>query len=146
MPNHAFKRSERRLEIELSGRIDEAEAERFLAELRDELGSFKSRPLVVIDLERLVDSTILARAKLVEAQVLLGERAKRTAWISKRPRFRGLALLVCHGSEDPNAKVLPTRAQAEQWLASSFDRVKDIGPRVESRLDEIRARLKRGGR
>ena len=92
-----------RVTVRLAGRLDEPEAASLYEAMGAALTKLGTRPFVVLDLTGLTGSTILARAKLTDLQEFLAVSAKRTAWISNKPRFRGMALMVCHASADPNA-------------------------------------------
>lgn len=134
-----------RLTVQLVGKFDEPEAAALYQAMGAALTKLGTRPFVVLDLTGVTGSTILARAKLTDLQEFLAVRAKRTAWISNKPRFRGMALMVCHASADPNAKVVPNAELAEKWLGSDFDRINDIGKVVEDKVDSLRKLHKKQG-
>lgn len=99
-------------------------------------------PRITIDLDAINASTLLGRAKLIELQELIKDAGGRTAWISGRPRFRGLALVVCHAAGDSGAKVVSKAPQALDWLDGEGRRIEDAPLPVERSMALVRARRK----
>lgn len=130
-----------RVYVELRGPLDETCALELYALLAAWLKKTQ-QPQITIDLDAIEVSTLLGRAKLIELQELIKEAGGRTAWVSKRPRFRGLALVVCHAAGDSGAKVLSKAQQAPAWLEGQGQRIEDAPLPVEGSLALARARQK----
>lgn len=124
--------------MRLVGPLDESQTASILEGVTEALSNLEN-PQVIFDLDRVTDSTLLGRAKLIELQELLASFGGRTVWMSRRPRFRGMALVVCHAAHDPNAKVVSTPEQAERWFRSTTDRIFDAHKPVDAGLAKIRA-------
>lgn len=123
--------------IRLIGTLDEATAIEAVESIsRRVLASPEEMP-VMIDMAELEGCQILARAQLIELQSQIRDAGRRSAWVSSRSRFRGLALLICHGAEDPNATVVTSQEQAKEWFASDEVRI-DAAKRVVERLQSIK--------
>ena len=122
----------------LTGTLVEDEATLLGREVWEQLADAAPSLSVLFDLTQLHGCQLLARPALIELQrrIKLGKR--RTAWFATRPRFRGLALLVCHEANDARASVVTTRKQAAEWFAGDGLR-EDAAKRVARRLAEIKA-------
>jgi len=70
----------------------------------------------LIDFNELSTVSVQARASLVELQVALGKQLRRTAYVSDRPVFRGVALWIMQRAPDAQARVFHCRDKAEAWL------------------------------
>lgn len=128
--------------VRLRGALDEACA----LELCELIGSWLQQtrePRITIDLDAVDASTLMGRAKLIELQELIKEARGRTAWVSGRPRFRGLALVVCHASGDSGAKVVSKAEQAPEWLCGEGRRIEDVQLPVDRSMALVRA-LRKG--
>lgn len=124
--------------IKLAGTLDEESATQIAEAAWAELGRSDASLHVLFDLRAVDNCKILARATLVSLQQQIATTSRRTAWLSTRPRFRGLATLICHSSDDPCAKVVANMPQALEWFASSEQRL-DVAARVAERLNDIKA-------
>ena len=128
-----------RLLVELQGKFDEPDARAFENELKQTLeGKSQSSTEVLFDLRKMSQCTILARAVLVRVQGYLAEKARRTAYLDDRPRFRGLALWIVHVSEDGNAKAVSIPTAAERWFRSSADRHIELRELTRSSIELAR--------
>ncbi len=136
--SHRIALSDTLATVALSGTLIEDEAKIFGREVWDRLADADPSINVLFDLTQLEGCQLLARPALIELQrrIKLGKR--RTAWFATRPRFRGLALLVCHEANDARAAVVNTRLQAKEWFAGDGLR-EDAAKRVARRLAEIKA-------
>lgn len=108
------------LRVALHGDFDEAAARGLDAEIRARMtrtapGSYA----VVFDLNGLRRCSVEGRAILAELQRHLGGIARRTAYVTNRPLFRGVALWICHSAPDANARAFPSTGSAAAWLDSS---------------------------
>lgn len=122
----------------LTGTLVEDEAAIFGREVWERLADADPSLCVLFDLTELVGCQLLARPALIELQRRLKLGKRRTAWFATRPRFRGLALLVCHEANDPRAAVVTTRLQGMEWFAGE-DLREDAAKRVARRLAEIKS-------
>ncbi|MFK8000336.1 MAG: STAS domain-containing protein [Polyangiales bacterium] len=130
-----------RVYVELRGPLDESCAVE-LYELLESWLKQARHPRITIDLDAIGASTLLGRAKLIEMQELIKEAGGRTAWVSGRPRFRGLALVVCHAAGDSGAKVVSKAQQAPAWLDGEGQRIEDAPLPVDRSMALVRARRK----
>jgi len=105
-----------RLTIEISGVLGDYIAEELTSGAVEALAGQPGTKLVLIDLRKLEDFTVMARVGLQTLQKLLRRRDLRTAWLVTGARFYGLATLVAHGAADPGAGIFQTLPQAETWL------------------------------
>ncbi len=128
--------------IRLEGRLDEEAADEVMHRVWEHADGTDDELRVLVDLRDLDDCAILARAKLINLQTRLAGPKSRTAWLSTRPRFRGLALLICHGSDDPHAKVVSSEKQARDWLDSDEARL-DVAKSITERLKRLNTRGQR---
>ena len=131
----------RHILVEIRGRLDEECGDEVFGRIGI-LASRMSKPLVTINLDGLTGSDLLGRSKLIEMQRVLKTRNGRTAWLSRRPRFRGMALVVCHAAEDSGAKVVAKPALASEWLQGTGQRIEDARLPVERSMELVRARRK----
>lgn len=132
----------RRLSIELRGDLTPEVAEALEGQVAKAIATLPPRGFdAVFDLCKLESSSIFARATLVRVQQALKGRARRTAYLADRARFRGLALWVINLAEDKNAKAVMNTALVEEWLAdASDDRLEEIKTRTAAAV----AGFKRG--
>lgn len=111
------------LRIELFGQLDAKTAADLDRDVRAAAEKLPPRSFsVVFSLVGITECTMDARHVLVGLQRAIAPRAKRTAYLDDRPRFRGLALWVMHLAEDPNAKAVATPEQVRQWLEATYNR------------------------
>lgn len=108
--------------VEVAGAITEADGVELASVVQAELGPAGRIDGIIFDLRKLTGCELLGRARLCELQAWLKGRARRTAYLTATPRFRGMTLIVIHTSEDENASTFVTREQADEWLAASQDR------------------------
>ncbi len=125
--------------VKLLDRWEESHATAFGEALRAELQAAGQSCDLIIDLTDLTECRILARGKLADVMTELKEFLRRSAWIARSPRMRGLALWVLHVAEDPQGRPVRDEAQAKAWLDSA-------GERFESALERLeRAAKAQGG-
>lgn len=136
--SHRITLSDALATVVLTGTLVEEEASLLGREVWDRLADADPSLSVLFDLTQLEGCQLLARPALIELQRRLKLGKRRTAWFATRPRFRGLALLVCHEANDARASVVTTRLQAMEWFASDGLR-EDAAKRVARRLAEIKA-------
>lgn len=123
--------------VRLLGTLDEADAARIATEVRAKAAELPKSAGIAFDLRKMDGCRLLARAELRGLQEHLAAAGRRTAWLSDRPRFRGLALLICHNSKDPQAGVFPTEKQAVEWFSVEGTRF-DVADRVAERLKSLK--------
>jgi hypothetical protein len=87
---------------------------------------------VVIDVRAVRECRLLARAELGEMQVHLKNKVQRTAWLAGTSRMRGMALVVVHAANDPNANVFVSPDQARAWLTDTVSRTDSQAKRLAS--------------
>jgi len=73
----------------------------------------------VIDFNDLRRVSIGARTSLAQLQGALGKKLRRTAYVSGRPLFRGVALWIMHRAPDTKARAFDSSARAKAWLGST---------------------------
>ncbi|MEM7159657.1 MAG: hypothetical protein AAF799_42850 [Myxococcota bacterium] len=115
-----------RLQVQLSGEIDENVVRRLTEDLVPQLRTLGDRGEILFDLCELRACPTSARAGLIELQRAVAKVGARTAFIANRPRFRGIALYVAHKSGDPNARAFHQHTQARAWLRSDEGRVEAL--------------------
>lgn len=119
------------------GTLDEDIAAEISKSVRNKAEGLPATAGVAFDLRKMEGCKLLARAELRGLQEHLAAAGRRTAWLSDRPRFRGLALLICHNSKDPRAAVFPTEKQALEWFSAEGSRF-DVADRVAERLKSLK--------
>lgn len=128
---YQVKKTANEVLIELAGSLDEQLAATVEQEV---LRTVETLPTgqysVIFQTGKLSDCSMGARPVLVRLQQALSNRARRTAYLDDRPRFRGLALWVVHVAEDRNAKAVATLEQLRQWLDATVGRVEDAQHRA----------------
>lgn len=87
---------------------------------------------VVIDVRAVRECRLLARAELGELQAHLKHKVRRTAWLTGTSRMRGMALVVVHAANDPNANVFVSLDQAKAWLIDTISRTDSQAKRLAS--------------
>jgi hypothetical protein len=116
----ALRESDATITVSLRGDFDDTQAQALATALRERLtGTAPGVFVVVFDLDELRRCSVEARSVLAELQRHLGGVARRTAYVTNRPLFRGVALWICHSAPDANARTFPVLAAAAAWLASS---------------------------
>ncbi len=123
--------------VRLLGTLDEDIAAQIAEDVRGKADALPASAGVAFDLRKMEGCKLLARAELRGLQEHLAAAGRRTAWLSDRPRFRGLALLICHNSKDPKAGVFPTETQALEWFSAEGSRF-DVADRVAERLKSLK--------
>ena len=136
--SHRITLSDSLATVVLSGTLVESDATVLGREVWEQLTDADPSLCVLFDLTQLEGCQLLARPALIELQSRIKLGKHRTAWFATRPRFRGLALLVCHEANDARASVVTTRQQAQEWFAGDGLR-EDAAKRVARRLAEIKA-------
>jgi hypothetical protein len=121
-----------RLTIEVEGALGDYIAEELTSGAVEALAGQAGTRLVLIDLRKLTDCTVMARVGLQTLQKILRRRQIRTAWLVASPSFPGLATLVAHTAADAGAGVFQQMPQVEAWFSSN-----------EGRLEGHMARAKR---
>jgi len=108
------------LRVSLRGDFDEASARRLDLTLRDRLAAVApGSTVLLLDLNEMRRCSVGAREVLAGLQRHVGGLVRRTAWVTNRPIFRGIALWVCHCAPDSNARTFASIADANGWLESS---------------------------
>lgn len=133
-----IERSGHDVRAKLIGRWEESDAAAFDEALRAELQAAGQSCNLIIDLTDLSECRILARGKLADVMTELKEYLRRSAWIARSPRMRGLALWVLHVAEDPQGRPVRDEAQARAWIDSD-------GERFESALERLERSVKASG-
>lgn len=133
-----IERNGHHVRAKLLDRWEESDAATFGDALRSELQAAGQSCDLVVDLSDLVECRILARGKLADVMTELKEYLRRSAWIARSPRMRGLALWVLHVAEDPQGRPVRDEAQAKAWLNSD-------GERFESALERLERSVKAQG-
>ena len=129
------QRGQSEVRVELLGSLDERLASEVEREVLRVVTALPPRNFcVVFETGKMTDCSMSARPVLVRLQQSLSVRARRTAYLDDRPRFRGLALWVVHVAEDRNAKAVATPEQLHQWLEMYVGRVEDAQARAEGVL------------
>ena len=80
---------------------------------------------VLVDFRGLEGFSIFARSVMVRVQAAWRDAGARTAYLSSRPRFRGLGLWICHLAEDDCAGSFITESAVEDWLGANLRREAD---------------------
>lgn len=111
------------------------EAAAALDEALSGLGAEK--PNLVVDLRELSGCNVFARSELATLQRDLTPRVRRTAYISSRPRFRGLGLWVIHLSDSKEAKSVISEEAIESWFASTETRVDGFRERTLAKVGRL---------
>jgi hypothetical protein len=104
-----------------SGIVTEHDAQHLRAQMLAR-PSTKTLP-VVFDLLDADDFEVKVRAVFTDLQKHLATNRSRSAYVSDRPVFRGLATRIVHDADDPGARAVSTHAEAQKWLASQESRV-----------------------
>ncbi len=132
-----------RLRVSLRGDFDDASAERLDLRLRDRLAAeTPGSKVLLFDLNELKRCSVGAREVLAGLQRHVGGLARRTAWVTNRPIFRGIALWVCHCAPDSNARTFPSIAAANRWLESSVAREVVLRESAGEWVGRLRGRAK----
>jgi len=113
-----------RWRVTLEGDFSEEKAN-VLAETVKEKLSGGAPKEVFVDLRGLEGFSIFARSIMVQVQTAWREVGARTAYLSSRPRFRGLGLWICHLAEDDCAGSFIAENAVEDWLKSTLRREDD---------------------
>lgn len=136
----SFTENDTTLMIALHGDFDEAQAKGLDLALRERMTRITPGVLaVVFDLNALQRCSVEGRAMLAELQRYLGEVARRTAYVTNRPLFRGVALWICHSAPDANARAFPSADAATGWLAASEGRGELLQRSASTWIDRARA-------
>lgn len=126
--------------ISLHGDLDEVQAQALDAAVHERLtGTAPGVYAIVFDLDELRRCSVEGRAVLAELQRYLGGVIRRTAYVTNRPLFRGVALWICHSAPDANARAFPSLGAAEAWLASSEARGDVLMRGASSWVDRARS-------
>jgi len=116
--------------IEVRADLEEENA----CQLREAIAAFLDNEpgisRVVIDLRAVKECRLLARAELGELQAHLKNKVQRTAWLAGTSRMRGMALVVVHAANDPNANVFVSPDQAKSWLTDTVSRTDSQAKRL----------------
>ncbi|MEZ4427269.1 MAG: hypothetical protein R3A51_06165 [Nannocystaceae bacterium] len=133
---------DRRLEVALAGRLDERRCQRLLTLLRDNLerdpvaGPGTPELLVVIDLGDATTHDAAGRAVMIEVQALLERFRGRCAYITDRPRLRGVVhYVIAYAGAGARARPVESRARANDWLASPAG--EELGERAFAAAEEV---------
>ncbi len=124
--------------VTIGGELDQREAECLEVELRERVAPVGPGSVaLVFDLNQLQRCSIAARGVLAALQRRLGTVVRRTAYVTSRPLFRGVALWICHSAPDSNARTFPTVEAALPWLASNEPRGEALQRSAATWLDSV---------
>ncbi|MCH9683583.1 MAG: hypothetical protein K0V04_19250 [Deltaproteobacteria bacterium] len=112
------RRQPRRFAVHLVGDLGLTEAMDLMRQVLAQVDEIGDEARVVLDMTALQGCTTAARKQLVLMQRGLARRGCRTAYVSDRPRFRGMGLWLCHHADDVNGRAFYTMDQADAWLAT----------------------------
>lgn len=111
---------------------------------------------ILFDLRDVRACDLSGREALVAVQRYLAEKDRRTAYLARRPRIRGVTLWVVHVAEDGKAKPVVSLDDAEDWFGLTESRLDEIERSTASSVIEAvkaairesssRLRLGKGGR
>ncbi len=121
----------RRLLLRLCGALEDDAVQNISGDLLRRLHELGPGGELIIDMHALESCTTEARMRLIELQRGIAKLAVRTAFVTNRPRFRGVALYVAHHSDDTNARAFHLPAQADAWLRRSDGRIESIAAYLE---------------
>lgn len=115
-----IKRSGEMFRVELSGFVEGPTAEQLERELARRVAPLPPRSFTVLFV--LLAATEITRDAgmvLARLQRLLALRARRTAYVDRRPSMRALARWVVNWAKDGNASPVLDENQALRWFASA---------------------------
>ncbi|MCP4502675.1 MAG: hypothetical protein GY822_22240 [Deltaproteobacteria bacterium] len=113
---------ESRWRVTLSGDFTQEKASDFAEHVKTVLADDGYPAQVFMDLRSLEGFSVFGRTFLVQVQEEWRTGGARTAYLSSRPRFRGLGLWVCHLAEDAFAGSFVNEEDVESWLSSNIER------------------------
>ena len=126
--------------VSLHGDFDETQAKGLEAAVRGRMsGAVPGAHVFIFDLDGLRRCSVEGREVLASLQRHLGGVARRTAYVTSRPLFRGVALWICHSAPDSNARTFPGLAAATAWLTSSEARGEVLMRGAESWIERTRS-------
>ncbi len=131
----------KRLHIEVSGALGIGLARALESCIDEHLPEAENSPDVLIDLRGVTSYDADGRGVLATVHERLMPRIRRCAYLTDRPRLRGMALYISRRGGADKARPLPTVERAEQWLAQedaqwgeqAFERTKRLMQRLFSR-------------
>jgi hypothetical protein len=124
-----------RLELKLSGDLDEATMQECHSEARATLSHAKPGALrILVDLLDVEGYSLAARDELVALQRFLGTKSSQTAFVTGCPKGRSLALWLSHMASGQVIKSFAQGGDAIAWLAGSAGPT--TGVRLVSRLSD----------
>jgi hypothetical protein len=116
-PAYSIEVVDKRLEIRFRGKLEESLLTDLLDAATRGMKDAGTDFDLVYHLDDVEDCPIMARAKIIDTHSVLAPRARRTAFISKRSRFRGLALWIMRVAGDERGRSFVDWEQAREWLA-----------------------------
>jgi len=136
----SLSESDATITVSLRGDFDEAQAKALDRAVRGRMsGAVPGAHVFVFDLDGLRRCSVEGREVLAALQRHLGGVARRTAYVTSRPLFRGVALWICHSAPDSNARTFPNLGAAMAWLASSEARGDVLMRGAESWIERTRS-------
>jgi len=131
---------ERQISVKLCGVVTADDISPVRGELTSLMGDDRQCG-VLFDLRGVERCAVPTRHVLLELQRQLAERQCRTAYVSNRPRIRGIILWVIHQADDECAKVLGTLEPAERWIQNEGEeRTPQVASTVTRLLDRLTGR------
>jgi hypothetical protein len=116
-PAYSIDVVDKRVEIRFRGKLEESLLTEFLDAAARGVKDAGTNFDLVYHLDDVEDCPIMARAKIIDTHSVLAPKARRTAFISKRSRFRGLALWIMRVAGDERGRSFVDWEQARDWLA-----------------------------
>lgn len=129
-PRFSIERSGDTVVVGMSGDWDEQTAVDFGTAITQFFDTVDEPVDFVVDMGAMTDCRILARGRLADTHLRLKPRLRRSAYLSDRPRLRGVALWIIHVADDANAKAVRDRKLAEAWLEKSVGRLQSAKDRL----------------
>jgi hypothetical protein len=116
-PAYSIEVVDKRLEIRFRGKLEESLLTDLLDAATRGMQDAGTDFDLVYHLDDVEDCPIMARAKIIDTHSVLAPKARRAAFISKRSRFRGLALWIMRVAGDERGRSFVDWEQARAWLA-----------------------------
>jgi len=136
----SLSESDATITVSLRGDFDGSQAKGLDEAIRGRMsGAVPGAHVFVFDLDGLRRCSVEGREVLAALQRHLGGVARRTAYVTGRPLFRGVALWICHSAPDSNARTFPSLETAVAWLTSSEARGAVLMRGAESWIERTRS-------
>jgi len=136
----SLSESDATITVSLRGDFEGSQAKGLDEAIRGRMrGAVPGAHVFVFDLDGLRRCSVEGREVLAALQRHLGGVARRTAYVTSRPLFRGVALWICHSAPDSNARTFPNLEAAMAWLTSSEARGDVLMRGAESWIERTRS-------